>query len=118
MAKNAPGLDIPPKPGIHKDFHLHLDKDTLLDNNTHSTRNKAYTSSIVAKQGQTPGQAKWLTYDALQRMLAHLLMKAGTLLDINMEELGQGDPPRGALHSTNVPKWPPIGTDTWGTQFN
>jgi hypothetical protein len=53
---------------------------------------------------QTPAQAKWMTSAVLQSMLPHLLMEAGARPDINREELGQGDPPKGVLHSANIPK--------------
>jgi len=78
--------------------------DTILDSRTHSTRNKDQISYPVARQGQTLAQAKWMTFVAIQNMLPHLLMEAGALPDINREELGQGDPPKGALHSVNDPK--------------
>jgi len=72
------------------DFQLPLAIDTLLDTMTRSTRNKAYTSYLVARQGQTPSQAKWMTAAAVQSMFPYLLMEAGALSDIKREELGQG----------------------------
>ena len=81
------------------DFQLPVAQDTILDSRTRSTRNKDHTSYLVVRQGQTPTQAKWMTSVALQTMLRQLLMEAGVLPDINREELGQGDPTKGVLHS-------------------
>ena len=127
MGENAYRLDLPPQLGIDNvinvnnlklfepplledavsithpvdkipDFQLPVAHDTLLDNRTRSTRNKVHTSYLVARQGQTPAQAKWITSTALKTMLPQLLMEAGALPDLNREELGQGDPTKGALH--------------------
>jgi len=88
-------------------FQLPVAHDTLLDSRTRSTRNKDHTSYLVARQGQTPAQAKWMTSTAVQSMLPHILMEAGALPDINREELGQGGPSKGALHSAKDPRGPP-----------
>ena len=128
MGENAYRLDLPPQLGIHNvinvrnlnffepplleeavtithpvdnipDFQLRVAHDTLLDNMILSTRDKDHTSYMVARQGQTPAHAKWMASAAVQNMLPHLHMEEGALPDINMEELGQGDPPNGGLHS-------------------
>jgi len=133
VGENGYKLDLPPQLGIHNvinvnhlkmfeppileevvtithpvdnipDFQLPLAHDTLLDCMTCSTSNKDHTSYLVARQGQTLTQAKWMTSAVVQSMLPHLLMEARVCPDINKEELGQGDPPKGALHSSNIPK--------------
>jgi len=134
MAENAQHLDIPPQQGIHnvlnehhpklfeppllevpvtishqgyntQNFQLHFSKDTLLDTRTHSTRQRAYTSYMVAQQGQTPAQAQWMTAEVMHRMFPHILIQLGTLPDLNKEELGQvihlGEPPPRAHNSAN-----------------
>jgi hypothetical protein len=45
---------------------------------------------MVARQGQTPAQGKWITNDVLHNKFLHLLMEARMLPDLNWEELGQG----------------------------
>jgi len=99
------------------DFRLSVAHDTLLDSRTRSTRNKDNTSYMVARQGQTPAQDKWMTFVVVQNMLPHLLMEAGVLPDINREELGQGDPPKGALHSPSVSNKPTKWNSHMGLQF-
>ena len=82
-----------------QDFQLNLAKDTLLDTRTHSTRQRAYTSYMAAQQAQ------WMTAEVMHRMFPHILMEAGTLPDLNREELGQvghlGEPPPRAHNFAN-----------------
>ena len=82
------------------DFQMPLDKDTILDTKTRSTRNQEHISYLVARQGKTAAQATWMTTEALQHRLPQLFMEAGTLPTLNREELGQGgpleEPPLGA----------------------
>jgi hypothetical protein len=72
------------------DFQLPLANDTQVDTQTHSTRHRAYTLYLVASQGQTPTQAKWITTEVLHNKFPHLLMEVVTLPFLNREELGQG----------------------------
>ena len=119
IGENAYRLDLPPQLGIHNiinvnhlnlfdaslleepvnithpvdnipNFQLPLAKDTILDTQSLSTRHKTYTSYMVTRQDQTRSQAKQITIDVFHNKFPHLLMEARILLDINMEELGQG----------------------------
>jgi hypothetical protein len=123
IRENAYRLDMPPQLGVHNfinvnnlklfepslleepiiithlvdnipNFQLPMAKDTILDTRSRSTRHQTYTSYLVARQGQTPTQGKWITTDVLHNKFLHLLMEAETLLDLNREELGQGGHPR------------------------
>jgi len=98
VGENAYRLDLPPHLGIHNvinvnnlklfepplleelvtithpidnipDFQLSMTNDTILDSRTRSTRNKEHTSYLVARQGQTLEQAKWMTSAALTTMI-------------------------------------------------
>jgi hypothetical protein len=86
------------------DFQLPLAKDTLLDTQNRSTRHQTYTSYLVAHQGQTLAQAKWITIEVLHNKFPHLFMETRTLPDLNREELSQGghlgERPLGAHKST------------------
>jgi hypothetical protein len=133
IGENAYRLDLPPQLGIHNvinvnhlklfepplleepvtithpvdnilDFQLPLAKDTLLDTQTRSTRHRAYTSYLVASQGQTPAQAKWITAEVLHNKFPHLLMEAWDASRSKQGGIG--------------PRRPPRGTPTWGTHFS
>jgi hypothetical protein len=119
IGENAYRLDLPPQLGIHNvinvnhlklfepslleepvtithpvdnipDFQLPFAKDTILDTRSCSTRHQTYTIYLLARQGQTTAQAKWITTDVLHNKFLHLLMEARMLPDLNREELSQG----------------------------
>jgi hypothetical protein len=119
IGENVYRLDLPPQLGIHNvinvnhlklfepslleepvifthpvdnifDFQLPLAKDTILDTQSLSIRNRTYTSYLVACQGQNPSQAKCITIYVLHNKFSHLVMEVGTLQYLNMDELGQG----------------------------
>ena len=43
----------------------------------------------MGRKGHPPAQAKWMSAETLKRKFPHLLTKAGTLPDLNREELGK-----------------------------
>ena len=97
-----------------QDFLLHLAKDTLLDTSTHSTRQQAYTSFMVAPQKKNLAQAQWMTVEVMHQMFPHIIMEVGTLPNLNREELCQvghlGEPPP-RLHNSANYVLPRLGID-------
>lgn len=67
---------------------LLLLKDTILDSKKRNTRQQPYLSYLVGQKGHRPVQVKWMTAETLQSNFTHLVKKAGTLLALNREELG------------------------------
>lgn len=117
IGENAYRLDLPPQLGIHNvmnvnnlrrfepplleeevivqhpvdnipNFQPPLLKDPILDSQTRTTRKQQSISCLVGRKGHTPAQAKWISAEILKKNFPHLLMEAGTLPDLNSEELG------------------------------
>jgi hypothetical protein len=135
IGENAYRLDLPPQLGIHDVLNVNnlklfepplleetitvhhpvdnipyfqppLLTDTILDSQTHNTRQQHYVSYLVGRKGQTPAQAKWMSPTTLQRSFPHLLAEAGTLPDLNREELGHQRGHPSSLHSCFYCKLP------------
>ena len=70
------------------DFQPPLLFDQILDSQTRTTRKQQYISYLVGRKGHPPDQAKWMSAEILKRKFPHLLAEAGTLPDLNREELG------------------------------
>ena len=63
--------------------------DQILDSRTKTTHKQQYISYLVGRKGHPRAQAKWMSAKTLKRKFPHLLMEAGTLPDLNREELGK-----------------------------
>ena len=70
------------------DFQSPLLFDQILDSQTRTTRKQQYISYLVGRKGHPPAQAKWMSAEILKRKFPQLLTEAGTLPDLNREELG------------------------------
>ena len=118
IGENAYRLDLPTQLGIHDvlnvnnlklfepplldeavtvhhpvdnipDFQPPLLSDQILDSHIRTTRKQQYISYLVGRKGHPPAQAKWMSAETLKRKFPHLLTEAGTLPDLNREELGK-----------------------------
>jgi hypothetical protein len=70
------------------DFQLPILQDTIFQTKSRSTCQREYISYLLARKGQTPTQAKWMTTHMVQRMFPHVLEEARMLPDLNRDELG------------------------------
>ncbi len=130
IGENAYRLDLPSQLGIHDvlnvnnlklfepplleesvtihhpvdtipDFQPPLLKDTILDFMKRDTRHQPYFSYLVGRKGHTPAKAKWINAETLQHNFPQLVEEAGTLPDLNREELGNQKGHKNQQHLTD-----------------
>ena len=69
-------------------FQPPLLSDQILDSQIRTICKQQYISYLVGQKRHPPAQAKWMSAETLKLKFPPLLTEAGTLPDLNREELG------------------------------
>lgn len=83
------------------DFQHPLLKDTILDFKKRDTQHHLYFSYLVGRKGHTLAHANWINAETLQRNFPQLVEEAGTLPNLNREELGNQKGHKNQQHLTD-----------------